>query len=288
MIINYINYCLLFHLFWNNWYNIHNWHNIAACNIRCCNVPTTPLAFITYSETSPKPRNWQNTSCIRPWNPPCGRRALRKTIAQAVQNGCHQQEPLAVFPGYFQLGWHIDLVSCSRARIGPGNRQIPASLKWINQYTRYFISAIICLIDIITILRIVVCFQRWYECAFEGLGSSVSHHDSRCWEQQQNLSIPDCILRHNKAAIIDTRWPNHDHVQAMAAVKGFGGKWIAVNSLDTIVFGMTQHQTVIQCKMPLAFGWLLEFQCPEASSDLKHNMYNQYKPYNTKHNKIEL
>jgi hypothetical protein len=40
----------------------------------------------------------------------------------------------------------------------------------------------------------------------------------------------------------------------MAAVKTFGRKWIAVNQLDTIVFGMTQNQTVIQCKMALAFG----------------------------------
>ncbi len=35
----------------------------------------------------------------------------------------------------------------------------------------------------------------------QGLVSSVSH--SRCKEQQQTLSIPDCIWRHNKAAIID-------------------------------------------------------------------------------------
>jgi hypothetical protein len=41
----------------------------------------------------------------------------------------------------------------------------------------------------------------------------------------------------------------------MTAVKGFGGKWIAVNPLDTIVFGMTQHQTVIQsCWLILAAG----------------------------------
>jgi hypothetical protein len=40
----------------------------------------------------------------------------------------------------------------------------------------------------------------------------------------------------------------------MTAMKGFGWKWIAVNPLDTIVFGMTQHQTVIQSKMTLVFG----------------------------------
>ena len=138
---------------------------------------------------------------------------------------------------------------------------------------------IIDIIDIITIIRIVVCFQCRYQCAFEGLGSSVSH--SRCWEQKQNPSIPDSIRRHNKGAIIDTRRSNHDHVQAMTAVEGFCGKWIAVNPLDTLVFSMTQHQTVIQSKMTLALGWFLEFQGPEESSHLKNNMYNKYKTYNT-------
>jgi hypothetical protein len=121
---------------------------------------------------------------------------------------------------------------------------------------------------IITILRIVECFQRQYECAFEGLGSSVSH--SRCWEQKQTPSIPDSVWLHNKRAIIDTGRPDRDYVQAMTAVKGFGGKWIAVNRLDTlaIVFCMTKHQTVIQSKMTLASGWFLEFQCLEKSSYL--------------------
>jgi hypothetical protein len=69
----------------------------------------------------------------------------------------------------------------------------------------------------------------------------------------QNPSIPDSIWRHNKGAIIDARRPDHaiDHVQAMTAVQGFGGKWIAVNPFDTIVLGMTQHKTVIQSKMTL-------------------------------------
>jgi hypothetical protein len=40
----------------------------------------------------------------------------------------------------------------------------------------------------------------------------------------------------------------------MTAVKGFGGKWIAVNPFDTIALGMTQHQIVIQSKMTLAAG----------------------------------
>ena len=54
----------------------------------------------------------------------------------------------------------------------------------------------------------------------------------------------------------------------MTAVEGFGRKWIAVNPLDSVAFGVTQHQTVEQIKMTLAFGWFLEFECPEESSDL--------------------
>ncbi len=131
-------------------------------------------------------------------------------------------------------------------------------------------SVIEIIVIIVTILRIVICFQRWYECTFEGLWSSVSH--CRCWKQKQNPSIPDSIWRHNKGAIIHPQLSDHDHVQAMTAVKGFGGKWIAVNPLETIVFGMTQHQTVIQSKMTLAAGWFLEFLClaSEESSNLKY------------------
>ncbi len=110
----------------------HNSH------IWCCNVLSTLLAFFTYCGTSPKPMNWQTTSCIRPQNPPCGRRALPQNdcAGSAEWFRCHRQELLAVFPGYFQLGWLRELVSCSRARIGPGNRQIPASLRWTNKYTK--------------------------------------------------------------------------------------------------------------------------------------------------------
>ncbi len=128
------------------------------------------------------------------------------------------------------------------------------------------------IIDIITILRIVVCFQCRHECAFEGLVSG-----SRCREQQQNPSIPDCLWRHNKGAIIDTLRPNHDNVQAMTAIKCFFRKWIAVNPLYTVVLDMTKHQTIEQSKMTLAFRRILQFQCPKESSYLKNNTYNQYK-----------
>jgi hypothetical protein len=58
----------------------------------------------------------------------------------------------------------------------------------------------------------------------------------------ENRSKTRAYQTHNKGAIIDAWRPDHDHVQAMTAVKGFGGKLIAVNPFDTIVLGMTQHQ----------------------------------------------
>ncbi len=63
---------------------------------------------------------------------------------------------------------------------------------------------------------------------------------------------------------------------------------IAVNPLNSVVFGVTQHQTVGQSNMTLVFGWFLEFQCPEESCDLNHNTYNTYNMYNTKKKKINL
>jgi hypothetical protein len=71
---------------------------------------------------------------------------------------------------------------------------------------------------------------------------------------EANPSIPDSIWRHNKGAIIDTRRPDHDYVQVMTAVNGFGGKWIAINPLDTIVFCMTKHHTVRKSNMTFATG----------------------------------
>jgi hypothetical protein len=86
----------------------------------------------------------------------------------------------------------------------------------------------------------------------------------RTWIQCQSLQMlrteakPEHIrhyLEKQQKHHIDARQPDHDHVQAMTAVKGFGGKWIAVNPLDNNVFGMTQHQIVMQsCWLILAAG----------------------------------
>ena len=64
-----------------------------------------------------------------------------------------------------------------------------------------------------------------------------------------------------KGAIIDTRRPNHDNVQAMTAMKGFGWKWIAVN--DPCVW--------LILGSPMSRGEHLP----------KNNSYNKYKLYNT-------
>ncbi len=124
-------------------------------------------------------------------NPAVGRRALpeRDCAGGGEWFRCRRLELLAVFPEYFQWEWRRELVSCSLARIGHRNRRIPANLKClIGLIEIIHITGISDIIDIITILRIVVCFQRRHECAFEELGSSVSR--SRCWEQEQNPSIP--------------------------------------------------------------------------------------------------
>ena len=106
------------------------------CRTPCRTVPWNPLAFITYRGTIPMPTSWQTKSYIRPRNPPGGRRALPESncAGGAEWFQCHRQGPQAVFQGYFQWGWRRELDSCSRARIGPGNQQIPAILKCINSY----------------------------------------------------------------------------------------------------------------------------------------------------------
>ena len=109
------------------------------CRTPCRTVPWNPLAFITYRGTIPMPTSWQTTSCIRPRNPPGGRQAHLESdcVGSAELFRCHRQEPPAVFQGYFQWGWRRELDSCSRARIGPWNQQIPAILKCCNSYNKH-------------------------------------------------------------------------------------------------------------------------------------------------------
>jgi hypothetical protein len=45
------------------------------------------------------------------------------------------------------------------------------------------------------------------------------------------------------------------------AIKLFLRELVAVNPLYTIVFGVANHQTVVQSKMALAPSRLIEFQC---------------------------
>jgi hypothetical protein len=89
--------------------------------------------------TIPMPTSWQTTSCIRPRNPAGGRRALpeRDCAGGGEWFQCRRLELPAVFTGYFQWEWRRELVSCSLARIGHGNRQIPANLKCFNRLNRH-------------------------------------------------------------------------------------------------------------------------------------------------------
>ena len=138
------------------------------------------------------------------------------------------------------------------------------------------------IIRIITIFRIIICFQGWYEGTIEGLGSSVGHSRSR--EQEQDTSIPDWLWRYNESSIIDAWRPNHDEVHSMTSIEHFWRKRIAVNPLHTLVLGVPQHQTIEQSKMALALGRLLQFQGFKESIHLCHNMYKTYNAYNRKKN----
>jgi hypothetical protein len=88
---------------------------------------------------------------------------------------------------------------------------------------------------IITILRItgIVCFQRRRKGTLEGLEPSVCC--SRGRKKEQCPSIPDCTGRNDKGSMVDTRWPNHDEVQAVTAVKRLRRKRVAVYPLHTFV-----------------------------------------------------
>ena len=98
--------------------------------------------------------------------------------------------------------------------------------------------------DIITVLRVVVCFHRGYKGTIEGLESFVCH--SRGREQEQYPCIPDRIGGDNKYPIVDTRRSNHDEVHSVTAVKWFRWKRITVNQLNTTVLGVSNHQTIVQ------------------------------------------
>ncbi len=138
MTIYYFNYFQLFHSNWNNWYNSTTSPCRSPCRA-CRAVPSTTFAFITYRGTIPMPMSWQPTSCIRLRNPAGGRRALLESECEGGGEWfqCRRLEQPAIVLGYFQLEWCRELVSCNLARIGHGNRQIPAILKCINETNAY-------------------------------------------------------------------------------------------------------------------------------------------------------
>jgi hypothetical protein len=105
-------------------------------------MPSTPSAFITYCGTSPKPTNWQTTSCIRPRKPPSclWARPGKGCACVAEWFQCHRQELQAVFPRYFQRGWLRELVSCSWVRKElrePTESSQPEMYNTYNAYNAY-------------------------------------------------------------------------------------------------------------------------------------------------------
>ena len=147
------------------------------------------------------------------------------------------------------------------------------------------IIAIMCIIQIITIFRIVICFQRRHECTVKRFRPGVG-----LWcgsEKKQNPFIPNWIWRDHEGSIINTWRPNHYEVQSVAAVKWFCRERVAVNPLHTIVLGVTKHQTVKEWEMALALCWICQFQCVKQSIYL-HNNHNNYNNPNNWDNKKEM
>ncbi len=118
--------------------------------------------------------------------------------------------------------------------------------------TKFAIIAI--MMSIMTILRIVICFQRKQEGTIKRFGACIG----LCWgwKKEQTPSIP------NKSSMINTQQHKYNEVQPVTTIKLFHGKLVAVNPLHTIVFGVVRHQTVLQSKMALAPSWFLRIQMP--------------------------
>ncbi len=135
------------------------------------------------------------------------------------------------------------------------------------------IMSISAIMTIITIFRIVVCFQCWHKCTVKRFGPGVGLWCG--WEKKQNPCIPNWIWRHHKGSMVETRRPYHDEVQAVTAIKRLHRKRVAVNSLHTIVLDVTKHQTVVQWEMALALRWICEVQYLKQIIYL-HNNYNNY------------
>jgi hypothetical protein len=232
------------------------------------------------------PTSWQTTSGIHRRNPACGRQAPRKSgCAGGVKlSRCRLMVQPAVYQGNFQLVWRIKSVSCGRAHIRFENQSNPTNLNKSNKYNNWYndnkynkhkkstklnIMSILTIMTIITIFRIVVCFQRWHECTVQRFGPGVGLWCG--WEKEQNPCIPTWIWRHHEGSMVETRRPNYDGIQAVTAIKRLGRKRVPVNSLYTIVLGVTKHQTVVQWEMALALRLLCQDQCLKQSIYLHNN-----------------
>ncbi len=121
---------------------------------------------------------------------------------------------------------------------------------------------IITIISIITILRIVICFQRRHESTVKRIGPGVGLCGGR--EKEQNPCVPNWIWRDHESTICNTWRPNHNEVQLVAAVKWFCRERVAVNPLHTIVQVWPSTKQLYSAKWPLS--WAESFNSKVSSS----------------------
>ena len=137
MIMNYINYCLLFD--WNNWYNSHNWYNKAAVLHSMLQCAFNPIGFHYISRDQPKAHELTN-HILHPSPEPSRRSPGAPAKRLRRRCGMVPVSPTGTtgsFPKILSIGMTYRIGFLCRACIGPWNRKIPASLKWNNKYTSY-------------------------------------------------------------------------------------------------------------------------------------------------------
>jgi hypothetical protein len=110
---------------------------------------------------------------------------------------------------------------------------------------------------------------------------------SRGRKKEQYPSIPDCTGRNDKGSMVDTRWPNHDEVQAVSAVKRLRRKRVAVYPLHTFVSNLNRNSTYegtcTRCADPLP-GFYFTTPSSPASTCLDTVTARNARPLGTKDN----
>ncbi len=142
------------------------------------------------------------------------------------------------------------------------------------------------MISIITIIRIVICFQCRHESTVKRFGACVGLCGGR--EKEQNPCVPNWVWRDHESTIFNTWRPNHNEVQSLTAVKWFRRERVAVNPLHTIVLGVAKHWTVVKCEVALALSWVFQIQCLKQCIYLQNNHNNDNNLKNSKNNKKNM